>query len=135
MEFETIWSDDVGEAGSTIATFNPTLGGDRVGVYPYANGVLEGCYDPKTRVLSGVWTQTGAARACASSVGGRAIWGEFRFEFTEDGRDFKGVWNSCGEGAEYAWNGYLRPTPIQAPDMRDPIKTLEALPRCQSPVS
>lgn len=106
-----------------------------VGVYDYNDGRLYGCFDSTRRVLEGVWTQTRAATPCARAVGGERYWGRFEFAFSLDGREFEGAWTGC-DAAERFWrSGWLQPSAIQAPDLRDPLAVLESLPNCAAPVS
>lgn len=136
--FLSVWEN--GEApmrfSTSLAKSGPVAEGlPQIGAYDYYDGKLYGCYDPERRVIAGVWTQTDAVTTCARAAGGEQIWGRFEFTFTADGHSFDGWWTSCAEGERFRWDGALPPTAIQAPDMREPMRVIEALPRCTANIS
>ena len=142
IAFDSYWGDANANLGETEILFDPPShsssgGADVVLIakYPFGEGRLHGCYDPDARVLLGVWTQTAGAPVCDEAVERRRIWGRFRFVFSPDGQSFEGEWTSCEEQDWHNWDGYLQPTAIQAPDLRDPVSMLERMPICDQPTA
>lgn len=142
--YETSWTTDTPERGATSLRLNAGLqekgadveGGALIGDFAFAEGQLYGCYDREARRLQGVWTQTSDVPACATRKGGRAYWGRYTFAFSEDGRQFEGVWSSCNEKRQYQWDGVLRFQQRGVKiDLREPLKLLEKLPSCSAPSS
>lgn len=73
------------------------------GTYPTDSGRIIGTISGN--MLVGYWVEENAAQRCEQNRDGSPYWGRIRYQFTDDGRAFTGIWGYCKAEPHRGWNG------------------------------
>lgn len=99
---------EAGDAGTLTLEFakDNTVSGN----YSNYGGQVKGTLKGSDRI-DGMWWQKEAASddvKCSKEVNGTSYWGKFNLIEDADHKGFHGMWGSCDEEPNEAWNGKLK---------------------------